>query len=351
MRMKRLAWIDSCRFWAIFVIMFTHFLAELRPSALSLWETMPGWLFLGGLTGKFSVAFFFVLLGYFASAPARFGLRGYASYGLRRYVHFAFFVLVTGVFYLLGCYAVTWLFHSRDAAATRVISDGFRYNLLYLLRDAFLFEDTYNATLWCLQQLFLASLLCRLLAFLPDGLRPRYRALAALSVMALLLLLNRTYCVWIAIAVLGFLLRALLSHPEGRGRAPRPSLLVLLFALSVACIKVPLAESPLLYALEGLGAFGLLFVLFHCPWAQRLLARPPFPRLGGISMGLFVVHTPVFSLLVSVLRRFVPDGELSPLPLFLLFLAAFGLCVTAARLLHRAYAALDRRLFRERVHS
>ena len=349
--MKRMAWIDSCRFWAIFVIMFTHFLAELRPSALIHWESMPGWLLLGGLTGKFSVAFFFVLLGYFASAPAALEPRRYLGYAVRRYVHFAFFVFVTTVCYLLGCYAVTWVFHAQDAAAARVISDGFRYNLLYLLHDAFLFEDNYNATLWCLQQLFLASLLCRLLAGLPEGLGIWKRGLIALAVMALLLLLKPAYCVWIAVAVLGYLLRLVLSYLDRRGSSPSPSALLAVFVLAVACIKAPLVESPLLYSLEGLGALLLLFVLFHAPWAQRVLARPPFPWLGGISMGLFVVHTPVFSLLISVFRHFHPEGELSVPAILGLFLPAFGLCVLAAWLLLRAYGALLKRLSKAPVHT
>ena len=346
--MTRVRWIDSCRFFAIFVIMFTHFLADLRPAALSLWETMPGWLFLGGLTGKFSVAFFFVLLGCFASAPQAFSLSRFAAYGLRRYFQFAFFILLTTLFYIAGCYGVTWLFHSQDAGAARVISDGFAYNLIYLLRDSFLFEDNYNPTLWCMQQLFLASLLCRLFASLTEKRSPAPRIPLCLIVIGLLMLPGRGRFVWITAAMLGVLLRLVLSVLREKA-APKPALLVVLFLLAVCCIKAPLAESPLLYALEGIGAFLLLFVLFHVPWAQALLERQPLPRLGGVSMGLFVVHSPVSSLLFSLLSRFVALESLSPPGLLALFIVLFFLCLICAVLLHRAYSALSRRMPRERV--
>lgn len=347
--MKREGWIDSCRFFAIFVIMATHFLADLLPDALQLWETMPTRLLLGGLTGKFSVAFFFVLLGYFASAPKRFSFRDFGAYALRRYLQFAFFVFVTEAVYLVGCRGVSLLFRAPDAAAARVLSDGWHYNLIYLLRDSFLFENSYDATLWCLQQLFLASLLCRLIGYLPETVRPVFRLGAVLGIGVLLLLLSPGYCVWIAVALLGLLLRFALDAMDRRPSLTRNPVLIFLFVPAVLCIKAPLEEGLLLYLLEGLGAFLLLLVLFRAPFARRLLARGPFPRLGLWSMGLFVVHTPVFSLVDSSLYVLL-KGRL-PLWLTLVLTFAFGtaLCILAARLLHTAHAALSRRLTRQKV--
>lgn len=345
--MKREGWIDSCRFFAIFVIMATHFLADLLPDALGLWEKMPTRLLLGGLTGKFSVAFFFVLLGYFASAPKPFSLREYGRYALRRYLQFAFFVLVTESFYLVGCRGVSFLFHAPAEAAARVLSDGWRYNLIYLLRDSFLFEDTYDATLWCLQQLFLASLVCRLLGYLPERLSSAVRVGIPVALGMLLLLISPGYCVWISVSLLGVLLHPALALFDRQPALTRPGSLLVLFLAAVLCIKAPLEEGLLLYLLEGLGAFLLLLVLFHSRWAKRILARGPFPRLGLWSMGLFVVHTPVFSLADSSLYVLL-NGRLPLwLTLALTFTVGTALCILAARLLHGAYAALSRRLTRQ----
>lgn len=349
--MKREGWIDSCRFFAIFVIMATHFLADLLPGALALWEEMPTRLLLGGLTGKFSVAFFFVLLGYFACSPKRFTLRDFGSYAFRRYLQFAFFVLITEAVYLVGCRGVFALFRAPDEAARLVLSDGWRYNFVYLLRDSFLFEDHYDATLWCLQQLFLSSLVCRLLGCLPERLSPLTRAGIAVGIGVLLLLLSPAYCVWISVSLLGCLLRLALSEVDRLPALTKPPVLIGLFAAAVLCIKAPLEEGLPLYLLEGLGAFLLLWVLFRTAWARRLLGRGPFPRLGLWSMGLFVVHTPVFSLVDSSLYVLL-DGRLplwAALPVT--FAVGLTLCVLASRLLHAAYGALSRRFGRERVNA
>ncbi len=339
--MKREGWIDSCRFFAIFVIITTHFLADLLPEALLLWEKMPSRLLLGGLTGKFSVAFFFVLLGYFASSPRRFTASDFFSYALRRYLQFAFFVLVTEVIYLIGCRAVSVIFHAPDGAAARVLSDGWHYNLIYLLRDSFLFEDTYDATLWCLQQLFLSSLLCRLAGYLPETLSGVLRVAIVSLTGIVLFLLAPAYCVWIVVALSGVLLRYALGVMENRPGLARPAVLIPLFAAAVLCIKAPLEEGLPLYLLEGLGAFLLLLVLFRAPFARRLLAREPFPHLGLWSMGLFVVHTPLFSLVNSSLYVLLSGRLPLWLTLVLTFAAGMALCILAAYLLHTAYAMLS----------
>ena len=344
--MRRESWIDSCRFLAIFVIMFTHFLAMYHPSALSLWEGGPSWWLLGGLTGKFSVAFFFVLLGYFASKPKPFGIAFYGSYCARRYFQFAFYVFCVTFFYLIGSYAVTWLFHTPDEYVFHVLSDGPRYNLIYLLHDAFLFRDNYNATLWCMPQLFLASLVCRALGCLPENWRPFHRLAAALAVMLFLMLINGEFCIWICVAILGYLLRLCLAHFQESAVFQKRWPLILVALASVVCIKAPLPEGIPLYALEGLGAFGLLLVQFHLEAVQKWLAKPPGPWLGGISMGLFVVHTPINSLLCSSFYPLLSGRLPQSLVLTLLFFVSLGLCILCAWLLQRAYTAVSRRFIR-----
>ena len=343
--MKRENWIDACRFFAIFVIMATHFLATFRPEALALWEVMPSRLLLGGLTGKMSVAFFFVVLGYFASAPKTFRLPDFANYALRRYGQFAFFVFAVTLCYIVGCYGVTWLFHLAEGEVLRVISDGPRYNLIYLLRDAFLFENNYNDTLWCMRQLFLASLVCRLLGYLPERLSAAARLAAAAAVILCAVLLGSRW-VWLGTAALGYVLRLLLNRAKDRPRLRSPAALWLLFLAAVALIKAPVSEEArplLLYSLQSVGAFLLLFVLFHADFAQRLLAVRPFPWLGRISMGLFVAHTPVNELLGSSVWALLRSRVPASFSLTLCFALSLGLSILAAWLLHWAHGKLTRR--------
>jgi len=334
---ERTQWIDSCRFFAIFIIMLTHFLAEFCPRALTLWESGISSWFLYGLTGKFSVAFFFVLLGYFASAAQKdFRLTDFFRYSLKRYVQFAFYIFLCTAGFILGSYAAVSIFHNPGETVFRVISDGFKYNFIYLLRDAFLFEDNYNATLWCMQQIFIASLVCRALAALSDR-GWASRLLAALLLMLLLMLIDSEYCVWICAALLGYILRLLLENQKlCAGLRSAPALLMIALAVLVL-IKLRMPESVLQYSLQSLAAFLLVLLHFQLPAAQRILSTKPFPWLGSISMGLFVVHTPINSLLQSTVLVLLP-GTVGTV---ICFVFSMGLSIVCAWLLHRCYAMVS----------
>ncbi len=329
---ERTLWVDSCRFFAIFVIMCTHFLAEFFPGALRLWEEgLSSWL-LYGLTGKFSVAFFFVLLGYFASRSASFSPGKFLRYGVKRYIHFAFFVFASTLIYIAACYGCTWLFHSPGESALRVISDGLGYNIIYLLRDSLLFEDNYNATLWCLQQLFIASLLCRALGYLPKHMG----AAAAVFVMAVLMIISPAYCVWICAAVLGYILRLVneLQLKVSRG------IIVVSLLIALLLIKIRLPEGALQYSMQAVAAGLLVFAQFNMPGVQKLLSFRPFPWLGGISMGLFVVHTPINAVLASSLFPLL--GGIMPQALvgIICFILSTALSIFCAWILHRMYSII-----------
>lgn len=347
--MKRTDWVDSSRFFAIFVIIFTHFLDKTCPSALLLWTEPPAAYFLFGLTGKLSVAFFCVLLGYYASKPRELRLRSFVSYSLRRYFQFAFFILVTALVYVAGSYVVTWLFHSPDNYIHTILSDGPRYNLIYILRDSFLFECTYNDALWCMGQFFIASLLCWLLGSLFGDRRPLAGLLVSAVLTALLLATGMRYWSWVANCILGYVLRLYLSYTDGRPALKSPGYTVLLFVVSVCLIKAPLEEDVLLYYLEGLGSLLLLIVLFRLDFVHRLFAHRPFPWLGRISIGLFITHTPVNSLLHSSFYPLLHGRIPEPLLLCVYFAVLLAIVIFASWLLDLAYRRVSAVLFRDRT--
>ena len=349
--MKRVKWVDSVRFLAIFLIMTTHYLAAFFPSALSLWEPGPFFWLFGGITGKLSVAVFCVLLGYYAGRPKPFSFSGFGLYAVRRYFQLAFFAFLATLLFLLGGYAVTWLFHTPDEAVFRILSDGPRYNLIYLLRDAFLLEDHYIDTLWCMRDLMLASVVCRLFGYLPEHIRPGVRAVLACVLIALLLAVNAAFFIWACVGLMGCLVRLAVDAARTRPQLTAPVPRFFLFAVSLVLLKIPLSEGPLLYFLEGIIGFLWVFLIFCTDGAQRLLSRPPLPQLGKLSLGLFVIHTPVYSLLASslipLLQRSLTDAQTAAL----FFLPAAALSYLGARLLHRAYEAVPRVRRREAVSA
>jgi len=335
--LKRAEWIDSCRFFAIFVIMLTHYIDKVSPALLQLWELPPTSWLLYGLTGKFSVAFFFVFLGYFASKPVSFSFSSLVTYSIRRYFQFAFYVFIVTAVFICGSYGVTWLFHSADDCVMRVISDGFKYNLLYLARDSFFFESNYNATLWCMQQLFLASLICRGLAYIPEKLSIVLRFLLALALMLALMFINPSYCVWICAAILGYHLRLLIELSHDFPKLRSTPLLIAFLLAALVLIKLKMPESVLQYSLQSIAAFMLIYLQFNLPQVQNWLSRKPFPWLGSISIGLFVVHTPVNALICSSVYSMLLKSISKTASAFICFFISFGICVAFSWLLKAAH--------------
>ena len=349
--MKREDWIDSCRFLAMFLILVVHFLDAFLPSALLLWEPGPAWWLLGGMRGKLGFTMYFTLLGYFASSPKRASVPAFARYCLRRYVQLCFFAFFATLFFILGAYVSAWTFHTPDPDVFHILSDGPYYNFIYLLHDGFLFDCNYIVSFWCMPHLMLSRVVCRLLGYLPEAMPARRRFLIAAAVMAACLLLNAEFFIWVCVSVSGYLLRLALDFARRHPRLTRPLPLLLLFAFAVGILKIPLPEGPLLFGLEGLVDWILLFVQFHLPPVQRLFSKAPLPWLGRLSMGVFVMHTPIYSLLGSTLFP-IFSAHLPRAPgLILLFLLGVSLSFCGAWLLHRAYAALSRRLARETVKA
>ena len=346
--MKRSEWIDSCRFLAIFVIMVTHFIAAVRPDVLELWITPPSSWLLYGLTGKFSVAFFFVLLGYFASKPVEFNIKRFASYTVRRYLQFAFYIFVCTSVFILGSYAVTWLFHTPEGSVLQVISDGLQYNLIYLLRDSFLFEDNYNATLWCMQQLFVASLVCKVLGFIPERYGVFWRLVFSVLLIAALLLLDAGFFVWVCAAVLGYILRLCL---DGFSCFSNKAFVPVALAIALVLIKLRLDEGVLQYSLQSIAAFLLILAQFRLKAMQDILSTPPLPWLGGISMGLFVTHTPVNALLYASVYPILLRSLSETMAQFVYFIVSLSICIFSSWLLAKTYSAVTRLTRKETVKT
>ena len=347
--LKRSEWIDSCRFFAIFVIMVTHFIAAVKPEVLLLWESPPSSWLLYGLTGKFSVAFFFVLLGYFASKPVKFKPGLFVSYALRRYLQFSFYILLCTIFFIGGSYIVTWLFHSPESAVLRVISDGFRYNIIYLLRDVFLFEDNYNATLWCMQQLFTASLICKCFAFIPESISRTFRVAIAALVMLFLMITDADFFVWVCAGIMGYILRLVLELLNETNFIQSKAMSLICFVLALVLIKFKLEEGVLQYSLQSVAAFLLILAQFQLPSVQRLLSCSPLPWLGGISMGLFVAHTPINELLLSSIYPLLQSIISDTAAQFICFIISLAACVFAAWLIGKLYSSCQKLFTRETV--
>ena len=332
----------------MFLILVVHFLDAFLPSALLLWEPGPYWWLLGGMRGKLGFTMYFTLLGFFASSPKPASVKGYLRYSVLRYYQLCFFAFLATLFFILGGYGATWLFHTPDADVFRILSDGPQYNLIYLLHDGFLFEYHYIDSFWCMIHLMLSSLFCRLIGYLPQSLRAGWRALIAAALMALLMAINADYFIWVSVALSGYLLRLALDYAREHPAVSRSLPLLLLFILCIVILKIPLAEGALLFSLEGLVDWLLLFIQAHIPPVQRFFSKAPFPWLGRVSMGIFVLHTPIYSLIRSTLFPLLSASLPQALLLPLLFILGVSLTVFGAWILHRLYDISRHALFGRR---
>ena len=346
---KRVGWIDAVRYIAIFHVVFIHTLDMFWPELLNYWVTPPSAYLPFLLNAKAAVLLFCVLLGFFASKPREFELRGFVRYAVKRYVQFAFFLLLSGVVYTLGAYCATWVFHSPDESAFRVICDGFRYNLIYVLRDAFLFEANYNSTMWSMQQFFIASILCYLLGCAAYKLKPLTVTFITAVIAALLLLTGSEYLSWVAFCVMGVFVRLFVENFDRFDLMEKRGVRIGLFLLSWFLFKFPMPECTLVYFMMSLASILLLAVCFSTPAVHKLLDRHPLPALGKLAFGVYVVHTPINSLLCSSFQPILARA----LPVWLVTVLCFVFTICTATLcaflLDRLYSSFSARLFREKV--
>lgn len=339
--MKRIDWIDSCRFLAMAVTLFVHFLQTFCPAALGFWEPGPTFWLTRGFQGKIVFVLYFVLLGYFACTPKRFSLSAFARYALRRYLLFVFFSFLATLAFILGGYVITWIFHTPDPDVFRILSDGPQYNLIYLLRDAFYLEDHYIDSFWCMKDLFFASIVCRLYGYLPSSVRPQLRALIVCVLIAVLMLINPVEHIWICVALMGCLLRLSMEHADNWAwiKQPRIRLLVVLF--TIAILKIPPGEGPFLFFVQGVADSVWMLMINYNERIQHALSRAPMPYLGKLSMGIFVIHTPVYCLIRSSLFPIMQRSLPNAVTYAVCFPLGVSLSILGAWILHRAYDAVS----------
>ena len=347
--MKRIEWIDSAIYIAIFHVVFIHVLDKFRPDILSYWYTPPYSYLPFLFCAKAAVLFFCVLLGFFASRPHSFSVSGLFNYTVKRYIQFSFYIFLTGVVFVCASYAVTWLFHSPDEFAFRVICDDARYNVIYTLRDSFLFEANYNPTLWSMQQFFFASILCYLIGCIADRTGPLVTLAVSFTVIAVLLLPGSEYLSWIAFCVLGVPVRIYYESRDRFSFMGKRGVRIALLVAAIVLYKLP--ESSTAYFMYGIASVLLLMICFHSPGVRRALDTAPLPALGRISFGVFILHTPVNSILYSSFYPFI--SALLPAwgTTLILFVLTLSISTGCSWLLDSAYSHLLRRFTGEKLRA
>ena len=93
------------------------------------------------------------------------------------------------------------------------------------------------------------------------------------------------------------------------------------------------------------GSFGWdsvwMLLISYNERIQHALSHAPMPRLGKLSMGIFVIHTPVYCLLRSSLFPIMLN-DMPGVPAYLLcFALCISLSILGAWILHWAYDSVS----------
>jgi peptidoglycan/LPS O-acetylase OafA/YrhL len=274
--------IDGLKFLCFFIIYTTHFISQFDTSLLALWTELPSSLFLRGITGKFAVAIFGILLGYLAYMQGQKRKRSILHYTVKRYIYFFICaILVNTSFYALG----------RLNFLTE------QYSLADVLRASLLLDSSVFPAFWCMQAFLVSSVISYMFGYYSMGLT------GALMVVAFLLPIGK---IWTGVCLLGMVI-AILSRDENCQKLFGNKILQWLL-LVAAFIAIQREESQLTYLLDGIFGCVMLILITYNNGFKKLFSLRPVSSLGTTSMMLYLVHEPVYLSLGSYLFKLIGLG-------------------------------------------
>lgn len=279
MENKRIGWIDSVRFLAIFWVMTTHYISVYHGEWIRYWS--EGWTkyVLQGLTGKFAVAIFCLLMGYFAA------LKMSKNYGAISYIKDRYLQFSQGVLFMNVGLALTIraLYHF-DIVNLAFQPD--KHNIRGVLSDSFLFSSEIILPFWCIQVFFVSSVMLAIVHKL------KY-SFGIQCVLMLLFIL--TGYIWPGLCILGSIMHTIIAklnqNIKWKDILRNKWLQACLLLISFVMIQRP--ESNATFVLYGISGFIILTVLFQNETIQKMLDKKWLRFLGSVSFEFYLVHIPV----------------------------------------------------------
>ena len=273
----RLFWVDGLKCLLAFLVFFTH-MSVLLSIDLGKYEQI-----FYGISGKYAVAVFAVILGFFANNSTS-SNSDLSVKILRRYFHFVFPLLMvtsaTSIIYVLS----------------RIEEINVWGALKHILKESFLLgENSYCPQAWCLTDFFIASLII----YVFSG--KRYRNAIWVLIFLLLTLGGK---IWIAVCLLGALLKEIHVFTDKELPFRKTGFLfsllkISLIAFSFTIIRYP--ENSITYLFDGISATLMLWVCLNSSVLKRLLSANILSACGKISFEFFMVHIEAYYITIFVL--------------------------------------------------
>ena len=265
----RTRYFDTIKLLAIFVVFLTHFVASFNEDYFSYWKEPPTSYLLWGVSGKFGVVVFSVILGYFAYRSSE---KSIAKYTLKRYVYF----VLCGLF-INSVYAV--------CARTGYIEGNISFT--HLIRTSLMLGSDIYPTFWCIQPFMLASFISKV-----NGKALADKKWGILVIAAEIAALIKTGHLWAGICLMGNLVYILendrivlrlISH-----RIVRIAIYLIFF------FAIKRSSSDLTYIIDGIVCSMVLIALKKSTVLTKLLNNKAMASAGRNTMAIYLIHNIIY---------------------------------------------------------
>lgn len=289
-------WIDSVRFIAILVVFCTHFIAAFHAEASKFWHSGVTGVILCGITGKFAVAMFAVILGYFAAFTAE--KKGFCleSYICKRYIRFlaaiSFTIIITEL--LVGTFSLADI-----SNGVHLIKDNFFVSksvssILVILRECFLFGDSIFPLFWCMNSFFYASVIIAIVfsVLKYDCWETKVSFSEKLKIPAVLItviiITSFSGYIWIGIGCMGGLVYWFNKNVDCSGKAVLAGCAAIFIIYKFIAWNYP--ENNMVYAIQGIVCSLIFCALWKCRKAKEFLNNKSLSKGGEFSFYIYTSH-------------------------------------------------------------
>lgn len=264
---KRKLYFDTIKLFAIFVVFTTHFVATFNEDYFRFWTDLPTAFFLKGVSGKFGVAVFSVILGYFAFRSSE---KNIAKYTIKRYVYFVLCGLFINAVYAL--YAAA----RHDDPVT----------LYRLIRTSVLLGSSIYPTFWCIRPFMAGSFVSRINRFVHDKVKKDALTVALVVAEAAVLIYLKE--IWIAICIMGNAVPVLEDNEKVQKIISSRAVRMVIYLAAFCAIKR--SGSDLTYLIDGVSAAFVLIALSRSTHLTQLLNNRHLASAGRNTMAIYLIH-------------------------------------------------------------
>lgn len=219
-------------------------------------------LILNGVTGKFAVTLFGVILGYFAFASKE---ENASRYIVKRYAYFA----ISGLF-INSVYAIFGILEMP----------GGTYSIGEVIIESITIGSSIYATYWCMRDFFIASII----SYLNSKARVSWGGVV-IEIIIFYYLGN----VWISICLLGCLVFIITKGEENNIKFLNKRIVRILgWVIVFVCIKR--AESTFTYMVQGGVSALIILLIMNGQIIKKFLNRKHVAALGKNAMAIYLIH-------------------------------------------------------------